>query len=429
MSTLKTTGKAAVITQLNNAINDRTVKSTAILTSKSQHLQDLFTELEGIPDIGASPSLAHRIIYEIVTQICVLISTTKLDLLLSDSKLDPSLKSHIPLALGKLGRYHYAASSLVRVARSKKYHLFRTVLVEPFSIDMPPALDKAIKVHAEIQLLFFYEAHANLPRPRIICASKSACYLCNLFFKFHGVFQVPRSHGKLYTQWILPDWLAIPPSRHAELGDITAQLNKALKTRLQKRTNGHPFPYESVISVPRDWTPSTTSKVTSVASTSTIRPQSPCHPSALSQLQRDPLTPPQTPLARIPSSTSPPLPLSAVESARTPRRTRHVSISSSQLPYSQLINAETPPLCLHLNNPPLSLEFDFSHASPCQLQLLRGEESEGGSRDFRTIYIEDIPTAAEMDITYSRHGPRELKFQLQGGDRGGVCVAVVWGAL
>ncbi|KAL5344216.1 hypothetical protein ACLOAV_010834 [Pseudogymnoascus australis] len=318
MSTFKTTGKPAVITQLNNAINDRTVKSTAILTSKSQHLQDLFTELEGIPDIGASPSLAHRIIYEIVTQIYALISTTKLDLLLSNSKLEPpSLESHIPLALGKLGRYHYAASSLVRAARSKKYHLFRTVLVEPFSIDMPPTLNETIKVHAEIQLLFFYEEHANLPRPRIICASKSACYLCNLFFKIHGVFQVPRSHGKLYTQWILPDWLGIPPSRHAELGGITAQLNKAMETRLQSRTNGHPFPYESVISIPRDWTPSTTSKVTSVASTSTIQPQSPRHPSAFSQLQRDPLTPPQTPVARISSSTSPPLPLSALESAHT----------------------------------------------------------------------------------------------------------------
>ncbi|KAK3383319.1 hypothetical protein B0T24DRAFT_44326 [Lasiosphaeria ovina] len=60
------------------------------------------------------------------------------------------------------------------------------------------------KIHAEVQIAAYYELHPVANRPRVICSSKDACYLCNLFIKHQGVFHIPKSHGKLYPMWCLP---------------------------------------------------------------------------------------------------------------------------------------------------------------------------------------------------------------------------------
>ena len=53
-------------------------------------------------------------------------------------------------------------------------------------------------VHAEIQLLYFYELNFVPRRPRVIASGKSACFLCNLFIGMHGKFYTPTTHGVLY---------------------------------------------------------------------------------------------------------------------------------------------------------------------------------------------------------------------------------------
>lgn len=63
----------------------------------------------------------------------------------------------------------------------------------------------AVPVHAEVQLLFHYEQKSCELPPRIMCSSKQACYLCSLFFRIHGRFSTPNSHGRLYEKWALPD--------------------------------------------------------------------------------------------------------------------------------------------------------------------------------------------------------------------------------
>jgi hypothetical protein len=64
------------------------------------------------------------------------------------------------------------------------------------------------KVHAEIQLLFYYETYnVSLP-PRVICSNKSACHLCHLFLKLHGQYHIPRTHGRIYEKWLLLTWLS-----------------------------------------------------------------------------------------------------------------------------------------------------------------------------------------------------------------------------
>ncbi|KAK8039835.1 hypothetical protein PG993_008246 [Apiospora rasikravindrae] len=61
------------------------------------------------------------------------------------------------------------------------------------------------KVHAEIQLLFHCEQENFKFPPRVVCSSKDACFLCNTFILMHGKMHTPRSHGKLYPGWRLPN--------------------------------------------------------------------------------------------------------------------------------------------------------------------------------------------------------------------------------
>ncbi|OBT56679.1 hypothetical protein VE04_03553, partial [Pseudogymnoascus sp. 24MN13] len=414
--------KQPFIAQLHNAINDKSFKSTANLTNGIADLQDLFTRLEDIRDIKAEISLAHSLIRDILRQTYHLISPADLSLLLKDLKIDPTLKPYLLNTLGKISGYYSASSFLVRAARNKKCRVFQTIVVETFQIDVPLSLKKDhIKVHAEIQLLFFYELHPHLRRPRIICSSKSACYLCNLFFSLHGVFHIHRSHGRLYEKWTLPDWLPIPEPRRAELGVLATLLDGALKVKIQEGCDKHEYPTESALSIPRPWTPSTISQASSLSSTPTVRPQPAQHgdgslDGALSQLSSMPPTPPRTPPSRMPS----------ISEAQTRARevgielptTIHLrTIIISQLPYSQLITATTPPLLLHLDNPPLTLDFDFCLASPCRLVLTHVDDITAPvvDEEYRTVDIEDIPTEAEMQV--SRLRGKEVKLQLRDGGK------------
>jgi hypothetical protein len=66
------------------------------------------------------------------------------------------------------------------------------------------ASPQTYNIHAEIQLLFYYDMHPEIRRLRVICSSKSACFLCDLFIKVHGKFYAARTHGVLYDKWMLP---------------------------------------------------------------------------------------------------------------------------------------------------------------------------------------------------------------------------------
>lgn len=92
------------------------------------------------------------------------------------------------------------------------------------------------KVHAEIQLIFHYEKQGNeIPRPRVICSNKYACFLCNLFIEAYGHFYVPGSHGVLYAQWRMPTIAELDlPQRSASEGlQCLDRFNEALETKIR----------------------------------------------------------------------------------------------------------------------------------------------------------------------------------------------------
>lgn len=110
------------------------------------------------------------------------------------------------------------------------------------------------RIHAEIQLLFYYEQQAQTSlRPRVICATKNACYLCNAFLTLHNQFYTPKTHGKLYPQWTLPTLSALSLSRTRlrELEDLYTQFHLCIEQKvlscLGKVSLAHHYDNESRI--------------------------------------------------------------------------------------------------------------------------------------------------------------------------------------
>ncbi|KAH9203359.1 hypothetical protein DL95DRAFT_430704 [Leptodontidium sp. 2 PMI_412] len=388
--TRKTAGKRPLIEQLHDAIDSQSIGATKTLEESRRRvrdLQSLFASLESITNPNVE---SIEVVGEIVKQVHASSLATDLSRALQTSMIDPTLKAYLPEAIGKLGRYYSATSELVCAARHRDCRLFESIEVEPFQIPMPASLSAPHwKVHAEIQLLFFYEVHPSRRRPRFICSSKSACYLCNLFFSLHGGFYVPRTHGRLYGRWILPDWMNVPADRYEEFGRLSMLLKeivdgRVLRASRSKRKKRYQYPNET--------------------STSPIRSQSgsvhrypvegPFQYTAL------PLTPPSSP--------SQPDHLDKSDLRReytpTPDRVSLLTIGDKELPFSRLVSFTTP--SLHLELGALSLTFDFLHVLSGWLSVAQIEDDTRLSRDHHIIEVENIPTTAElkMDCSHDQGG-------------------------
>lgn len=227
------------------------------------------------------------------------------------NRLNVSLRDYLPRAVEKLGRYRAVALNLSNAARTIDHSLFQRITVLPVQPLLPSlqqsTLTKSLqdsviswgrltghfdestklrhiakqkfqrhvwecqtkwKIHAELQLLFFYEQSSELPRPRAICASKSACYLCSLFLEIHGLYIVPSSHGRIYDRWTLPSHNTLAPKTRQNMLPIITRLNEHLENTIRMATRGEinrrPPPNESVVMLYDPW-----------SSQSTVRPQRP----------------------------------------------------------------------------------------------------------------------------------------------------------
>ncbi|OAQ99658.1 hypothetical protein LLEC1_04831 [Akanthomyces lecanii] len=201
--------------------------------------------------------------------------------LIPDRLMDPTLRQSLASMLRKGARYRHAARILYRAA--KKFPIARHMAAvavklaessfqRPSLSAAPPSLEATLqrtlpspkrgvsricaavkasgaqsphdifaaqvqrtltegKIHAEVQLLSHILTHpsSSSPPPRIVCASKDACFLCNCLLKeAHAAAKLytPRCHGKLYPGWRLP--------ATAEFRTLQAALNRVLEQNIQK---------------------------------------------------------------------------------------------------------------------------------------------------------------------------------------------------
>lgn len=104
------------------------------------------------------------------------------------------------------------------------------------------------KIHAEIQLLAYCDMNFSSVPPRVVCSSKDACFLCDAFIQLHGKMHMPRSHGRLYPGWRLPqipEFVVLQNQFNALLEDrIRASLDMLLR---RGRKSNYPDPNESTL--------------------------------------------------------------------------------------------------------------------------------------------------------------------------------------
>jgi hypothetical protein len=178
--------------------------------------------------------------------------------------------------LHQIGHYWGACIALTRFARrfpaSIKLSLQCILPYQPSLSDVFESGRLTTNyVHAEIQLLIFYEIQSkeSVPVPRVIGTSKAACYLCNLFIKYHGRFFVTKTHGRLHSQWTVPDIeeFSLASVKHIcrTLGLIDQEITR-LSTGKKRTAKGRSYPKESWLDLPL--VPS----VTSLSSVQTVPP-------------------------------------------------------------------------------------------------------------------------------------------------------------
>ena len=277
-------------------------------------IQKTFAELEKMSTSTAGTQDGAKALISIVKNTYTLATHTDLERLLSflpkSMKLDLRIKPSMIMKLGKIGRYYSICEFLLAAARKRK--IFKNIKIEISQMQSPTtsivsqpiprsALRETLarivpeaapiertliplfeartghsftveegaflnrmgdkcRMHAEIQLLFYYELKPVKVRPRVISSSKSACFLCDLFIKTHGQFYTPRTHGVLYHQWKLPGQgivAALPLPQQHRLVAIVQQFNTALEKVIQSKVRSTRMvrfhPNESVFLHTSNW--------------------------------------------------------------------------------------------------------------------------------------------------------------------------------
>ena len=314
--TRKTEGKRCLLPLLHKSVNDSSMKprgkggNAKLVKARSQsdRLLKTFDRFEAAHDDHTS-ALSINILMELLLQARDFDVKNLQIVLQNPSSIDPGLKTSLPQAVSKLGHYYCVACDLVNAVRSPSYTIFGRIsivaLEEPkldtswatgslvgfdevlrritrlshwqhrwqhLSGSLPAARTKfqsrvsnsAIpwKVHAEIQLLFYYERNPDIPLPRTICSSKSACYLCDLFIKTHGKFHIPSTHGKLYDRWMLPEWPEDGCAASERTFSVIERFNTVLEAKILQTLNDARLPShhpnESVLHVREPWSSTST---------------------------------------------------------------------------------------------------------------------------------------------------------------------------
>ena len=113
----------------------------------------------------------------------------------------------------KIGAYWAIARSLSLLSQRYQnifYNIQLSFLPSYANVSTNVAFEKWAKVchvHAEVQIIVHHDLKQTNDTilPRVIGASKYACYLCAAFIRYHGKYFISASHGKLYDQWTIPD--------------------------------------------------------------------------------------------------------------------------------------------------------------------------------------------------------------------------------
>ncbi len=193
--------------------------------------------------------------------------------------------------MSKIGRYWGLCMDMVDVSRRYRCLFQHVVLrtIQPYH-GVAVSLDgtsMTCYVHAEIQLLTFYDMYPDLVsvKPRVLSVSKAACYLCDLFIITHGKFFFTKTHRQLYHEWTVPDLVEFNSDHRNDFRRVLAAMNKEMQITLNKERNrpsrqNRPYPLGSYLTLPlllphllQSPVPSTLSSVGTRSATESLAPK------------------------------------------------------------------------------------------------------------------------------------------------------------
>jgi hypothetical protein len=317
----KNRGKPPIVPRLGDAICGSSAskaqpeisdKQLASLRRNMNALQMVYVRMGKLKfPLDISPD-TQKLLTELVKCAYEVGNHPSLKAVLVHSKMHQQEWESVHSAIYKVGRYYSASGFLICAAQ--KLRIFRNIVIETLSppAEMPPidgindrrvsvsdlldglfptlsnkkkqALKKSgyaiigreparadaavseplshnYRVHAEVQLVIHYAQKENdgIPQPRVICASKSACFLCNLFLKYDGQFYTPKTHGRLYAQWTIPrnNNAPVPTALAKRFGQVLEQTQEVVVGEIKKALELGKVtvndPHESVLAPSARW--------------------------------------------------------------------------------------------------------------------------------------------------------------------------------
>jgi hypothetical protein len=175
--------------------------------------------------------------------------------------------------INKIANYWRICHSLVHLSRSYRT-LFSKIKLEslqPFAPSVWHGNSKTRYVHAEVQIIVYYEMRGPPTWPRAIGASKEACFLCHSFIKAHALFCVSKAHSQIYPQWTIPDLAGYSAETLSRLRRTLIAVNRDVSSALHQassKRSTRPLPLQSSIDLHRTCLP--TPSVTTVRSRSPV---------------------------------------------------------------------------------------------------------------------------------------------------------------
>ena len=164
--------------------------------------------------------------------------------------------------LDKIGRYWGLCIDMAEASRryGDIFQKLELKILQPYqairsSISFVAGKIAKCHVHAEIQLLTFYELNPNLAiaKPRVLGVSKSACYLCNMFILKQGYYFITKTHGRLYDLWYVPDLVELAQPQRDKFRQVLNSMNEELRTNLikERRHTRRNLPLGSYVNLPK----------------------------------------------------------------------------------------------------------------------------------------------------------------------------------
>ncbi|CRK19878.1 hypothetical protein BN1723_011999 [Verticillium longisporum] len=173
--------------------------------------------------IGQYRTAARRL-YRLARKVGALRSVTIKPICLGpDAFIRPDTAGYLPSLTDTLGRVS-AKKTQKGLATTLSNFVGKNPLVaeDDFAKDTFRILAES-KLHAEVQILIYLKSlpHKEAFSTRVVQSIKKACFLCDEVLALNGLPGIPKSHGRLYSGWMLP---SLPGLKQLQL-----QLNESLQ--------------------------------------------------------------------------------------------------------------------------------------------------------------------------------------------------------